>query len=399
MTGVMRDPALLRAWRVPALVGGLLLLLVFSACGTPQPATQVSHDRATLNATIQKLDGDPRRWRFEYRRASVSTWTPTPWRTVTGRTGDLNVSETVTGLAPQTAYKARICGEETSGASPFAYICSETTADFTTTSAPGRYVTTSGNDAGACTSGAPCRTLARAYAVATAGQTVDVAAGTYPAQALPAGSKQVTFKGRAGTVLRELSNDAANVTFDGFDINADFQKRLAFYNNGANTVFKNGRVGNVTDEKGLLSASGCTNCVYDNVDFHDVRLATAGVHLECMYSMSPGVTVRNSRFQRCAIFDILFTRGDWWGQPLYGGFKVLNNQFGQTCGFGTSCGAGTGAYYSVMFHQVLQGIRNAEIRGNRFDFPVAGEGNTATNSVESCNTPPTRLPGITVQPC
>jgi hypothetical protein len=397
----MSDSALLNSGRACLLICGAVMVLTLSACasGATLPATQVGHDRATLNAALYP-DGDPGRWRFEYRRASSPTWSVTTWRSLAaGQSGSVEVEEVVGGLSPQTAYEARICGEETAGASPLAYTCSATVVDFATPAASSRFVTTSGDDGGQCTSAAPCRTLGRAYAVAEAGQVVHVAPGVYPAQALPQGTKPVTFRGRAGTVLRELSNEAANVTFDGLDIDAAFQKRNAFYNNGSDTTFKNGRVGNVTDEKGLLSASGCVNCVYDNVDFHDVRLQTQGVHLECVYSMSPGITIRNSRFNRCAIFDILFTRGDWWGQPLYGGFKLLDNQFGQTCGSGTNCGPGTGAYYSVMFHRVLQGIRNAEIRGNRFDFPVAPEGNTATNSVESCNTPPTRLPGIVVQPC
>ena len=64
-----------------------------------------------------------------------------------------------------------------------------------------QYVTPSGSDTAACTSSAPCKSLARAYAVAVSGDVVSVAAGTYPAQTVPGGSKAVTFL----AMLTELS--------------------------------------------------------------------------------------------------------------------------------------------------------------------------------------------------
>ena len=47
------------------------------------------------------------------------------------------------------------------------------------------YVSMSGSDAAPCTQAAPCGSLARAYAVATAGQTISVAPGSYPGQTNP----------------------------------------------------------------------------------------------------------------------------------------------------------------------------------------------------------------------
>ena len=169
---------------------------------------------------------------------------------------------------------------------------------------------------------------------------------------------------------------------------------LAFQNGGANSVFKNGRVGNVVDEKGLLSTADCSGCVYDNVDFHDVRIATSDVHNECMYSQSPNVTIRNSSFVNCATMDIFFTRGTWWGQPYYGGFTVENNFFGKTFKFG-----GAVHYYSVVWGDVGGGVVDrATIRGNTFELPLASD-SRFTNSVESCNTPGVTLSGIVHQGC
>ncbi|HTO00583.1 MAG TPA: hypothetical protein VL068_07900, partial [Microthrixaceae bacterium] len=51
----------------------------------------------------------------------------------------------------------------------------------TPTSPPGRYVKPTGTDAGACaTAATACATITYAVSVATPGQTIRVAAGTYP---------------------------------------------------------------------------------------------------------------------------------------------------------------------------------------------------------------------------
>jgi hypothetical protein len=206
------------------------------------------------------------------------------------------------------------------------------------------FVTPGGNDSGSCTQGAPCRSLARAYAVASSGDVIGVGAGTYPSQTVPGGSKSVTFKGDAGAKLRQLDNGASNVTYDGIEVDGAFAKQLTFHNSGDNSTFKNGRIGNVTDEKGAL-VSG-SNFTFDNVEFHDVRIATDGVHLECLYAIVvPGLTVKNSEFRNCAVFDIFFTYGFWWS-PLpqaYGGVTLHNNFFGRTYNLGGSVG-----YYTVM---------------------------------------------------
>ena len=55
-----------------------------------------------------------------------------------------------------------------------------------------RYVSTGGSDTAACTQAAPCKTFERGYATAVAGDTIQVAPGTYPAQNVPSGTKAVT---------------------------------------------------------------------------------------------------------------------------------------------------------------------------------------------------------------
>ena len=175
-----------------------------------------------------------------------------------------------------------------------------------------RHVASSGSDADSCTRSAPCDSFAKAYSVATDGDVVALSAGAYPAQRLPAGAKAVTFRGSRAAKVRELDNSADNVTFDGVDVDAGFSKTTGFENHGAsNVTFKNGRIGNVTDEKGAL-VSG-SNFTFDNVVFHDVRVTAPEVHNECVYAIGvPGMTVRNSTFTECATMDLFFTYGSWW---------------------------------------------------------------------------------------
>jgi hypothetical protein len=129
------------------------------------------------------------------------------------------------------------------------------------------------------------------------------------------------------------------------------------------------------------------------VHFHDVRIATDGVHNECLYSQSPGITIKNSRFTNCATMDVFFTRGTWWNQPTYGGFTLTNNFFGKTYKLG-----GSVHYYTVVWGDVAPTIDRATLRGNTFELPV-GADRSFTNSVESCNTPAVNEPGIVHEAC
>ena len=177
--------------------------------------------------------------------------------------------------------------------------------------------------------------MTRAYEVSNDGDVISVGAGSYPPQNAPAGTKRVTFKGQPGNKIRALGNDASNVTFDGLDLDAGGTKQLAYYDGGtANTTFKNGRIGNVVDEKGALLAGRSSPMpaylTFDNVEFHDIRQVGAEVHNECIFSQAPGLTIRNSTFTNCATMDLFVVRGSWWGQPPYGNVTLENNVFGHS---------------------------------------------------------------------
>ena len=52
------------------------------------------------------------------------------------------------------------------------------------------YVSASGNDGASCNASRPCKSLQRGYAIAAAGDTIQVAAGTYSAQTVPGGPRR-----------------------------------------------------------------------------------------------------------------------------------------------------------------------------------------------------------------
>jgi hypothetical protein len=248
-----------------------------------------------------------------------------------------------------------------------------------------------------CTQASPCDTIREGYAAAQPGDTIQLAPGTYPRQGTfsdPAtaigGTKQVTVRG-SGVKVRQIFSRAANVTFDGLDLDADGVRTsgAVFEAYGANTVFRNGRIGNVVDEKGALVAGG-SGMVFENVDFHDVIVTSPAVHNECIFSMAPNITIRNSRFTNCATMDVFFTTNG----SQYSGFKLLDNFFGASKRPG-----GANHFYTVAWHRNLGAIRSAEIRRNTFELPVNNDGMSAVNSVGSCNTPQVNLPGIAHEPC
>jgi hypothetical protein len=215
--------------------------------------------------------------------------------------------------------------------------------------------------------------MQRAYNVAPADSIIEIRAGSYPPQNVPAGTKRITFRGVPGNKIRQLLSDADNITFDGLDLDAGGTKTTwaVFEHGGAyNVTLKNSRVGNVVDEKGAMlggsSSTSPTNLVIDNVEFHDVVQRTAGVHNECIMAHAPGITIRNSTFRNCATMDISLGRGDWWGQQPYGNVVLENNLFGHSVN-------GSGWHYYGLAWFVGK-FENARVVNNTFENAVRMEG-------------------------
>ena len=151
----------------------------------------------------------------------------------------------------------------------------------------------------------PGQSWQSAYNAAAANSSLNVAAGNHGAQSL-SGTKKVTFVGANGAVLRELDLNASNITLDNVDIDGNAAKVTILDNGGDHNLFKNLEIRDNTDVQ-MITNHG-SSATYDNVFFHDAVMTTAGenagVHMECMWSSGPHLTVRNSVFRDCAIMDI-----------------------------------------------------------------------------------------------
>ena len=252
--------------------------------------------------------------------------------------------------------------------------------------------------------GQACATVAAAYEAASSGDRIGVTAGTYGRQVIPAGTKKLTIRNAAGArpVFGTTTVDASNITvigisivrtddpgpftatleakgsgnvFDGVTVDSKFMEtpgttagRQGIFAQGDNTVFRNGSTANVVDEKGALI--GGSNVTFDHFEFHDVRATNEFVHNECAYSLGPGLTVKNSHFWSCATIDLFITRGDWYGQPLYGNVTLENNVFEHT----NAIEQGSWHHYSLGINGgVIQEMRNWRVVNNTFETTVGGE--------------------------
>jgi chitodextrinase len=224
------------------------------------------------------------------------------------------------------------------------------------------YLSAGGSDSNPCTQSAPCRSFDRGYRVAQPGWVVEVAGGTYPGQTLSADSSKssltdVVFRPAAGAtvvVSGEVTVSARHLEFRDMRfggwktvLGADdvtfrnVQSANMFIWSSSNVNVIGGEIGPGTGadyDSNISTAAGSstppTNILLDGVWFHDWwRPAGTDYHTECLQVGSGvNVTIRNSRFERCATHDI-FIRS--WG-GLNGSYHPLknwvieNNFFGET---------------------------------------------------------------------
>ncbi len=270
--------------------------------------------------------------------------------------------------------------------------------------------------AGSFTRAQACASPVAAYNAAAAGDVVVVRAGSYGRQVFPAGTKQVTVRNARGDrpVFGTTKVDAGNLTligvkiertddpspymatletngvgntFDRVDVDSKFMAtpgttlgRQGILITGDRTTLKNGSTYNVVDEKGALV--GASHVTFDNFDFHDVRATHELVHNECVFSLGPSLTVRNSHFWNCATMDLFIERGSWWDQPVYCCVTLENNVFEHT----TSVDAGSWHHYSLGIHGGdMQELRNWRVVNNTFETAVSGGGTPAPGTVWANN--------------
>jgi hypothetical protein len=190
------------------------------------------------------------------------------------------------------------------------------------------YVSLSGSDGGVCLSSAPCKSFARAYAVASPGQTVQVAAGSYGDQQIAADSSKtsaadVVFAPAPGALVKVTALDiyGSHVEVGGLSSSggwyvkpgaADVTLRdisaATWYavRNASDVQVIGGDVGPGSDT--TPQVTGSTNVTFDGVRFHDWRIKNdSSAHVDCLglFGGNNHVAVRNSQFSNCQHYDTL----------------------------------------------------------------------------------------------
>lgn len=178
-------------------------------------------------------------------------------------------------------------------------------------------VSTAGNDS-TCVRGTlskPCLTFAKAVAIAQAGDTVEVASGSYASQQVAGSYKQVTVRRAAGAIV-SMPNLSAQC---GSGLNLDGINAITLSVAGAdNLTVRNGRYGNgsytTNNEKDPVTVGPATSCPQGNKVAETVLLDTLEIgpyrfpngdpgtaHPDCLqfFGGSDGVTIRNSSFHDC----------------------------------------------------------------------------------------------------
>jgi hypothetical protein len=236
-----------------------------------------------------------------------------------------------------------------------------------------------GKDGGRCTKAAPCRSFARAYALAQPGQTVQLAAGRYGPQKIAADPARtslddVTFRPAPGArvsvgslavdgshlTVRDMrvsdwttSATTSDVTFRNLDVRGGI-----YLASSRDVSVVGGAVGPLVDVHSQFAAwpegTHLANVLVDGVTFHDVSRTTEEAHVECLQiAGGVGVTVRNSRFTRCAIFDLSLTEYNGSGPPT--DVVIENNVFEAST---------QGGFNSLHLNANATSMRNLLIRHN-----------------------------------
>ena len=276
----------------------------------------------------------------------------------------------------------------------------------------GVFVSPTGNDANACTSSAPCLTFNRAYQVATPGTTVEVAAGTYPAQTINAdashtSASDVVIKPAAGAAVTLNGDIVVNgshveirdMTVGGITVNpgaSDVTFRNLtdtgglWINQGESINLIGGSIGGGVDRTPTITAVGSAtpprNVVIDGVTFKDWRSSTPSGDVQCLrVEAADGLTIRNSKFRNCELFGILLVGGTPAGAPTN---VTIENNFVECCAAG---------WYSIYLGDGNgEQWRNIVVRHNSTNKMMAiGNGGTTVSGVRfSSNVGPGLLVNI-----
>jgi hypothetical protein len=251
---------------------------------------------------------------------------------------------------------------------------------------PQLYMSPTGSDSNPCTSAAPCASFQRAYNVAQPGQVVVVGAGSYPQQTIQ-GSKalpKVVFQPAAGGSVSVAGLEIYASNFELRNMSVGYWNSYASSNGfvarnldisffgiygSSNLSILGGDIGPSYDPGGTsvpnyityggqpCNPPNCTvaptNILIDGAHIHDFRRGTPDEHMECIHVVGgDGITIRNSVFARCDVFDVYFTQ--WAGPAPAKNVRLENNFFGPTTLDGSTSVCCT--YYSVFMSSIMDSM-------------------------------------------
>jgi hypothetical protein len=247
------------------------------------------------------------------------------------------------------------------------------------------FVSSGGSDSGRCDAAHPCKTLQRAYNVAQPGEGVDVLSGSYPDQEISGNNRgpSVVFAPSPGANVQlgwlyihadnvELRDFTAGGWVAYWDSDGFTARNLTIHHfeiyGASNLRVLGGSVGpsytpgESTPPNYISWGNGTVepkNILIDGVRFHDFRRGFAADHMECMMvSGGDGITIRDSWFTRCDIFDIYFTQ--WSGPGPPHDITLENNIFDVS----TSDSQPGDTSLAVWFGDHMDSFKNITVRYN-----------------------------------
>ena len=248
-------------------------------------------------------------------------------------------------------------------------------------------VTPTGNDANNCARESPCSSFNRAYMMAAPGQVVEVATGTYGQQELRIDQEhekpgaKVLFRPEQGAqvVTGEIVVHGGSVEFRRMTVGGVKTMSTAhdvIFRNLTNTAgifilssqrvkVIGGSAGPGVDYHPIIGADTATpprDIVIDGVHFHDWTRSNDSVHTECLQiAAGDRITIRNNRFQRCAVMSMHVTMYGPAGAPK--NLTIENNFFDR----------GIGGYHAVVFAGYPEVWSNILVRHNSSLQPITIE--------------------------
>jgi hypothetical protein len=212
---------------------------------------------------------------------------------------------------------------------------------------------------GDCTSTRPCGSIDAAFAKATAGDHIQLAAGTYPKQTIihrnkPAGFTQnVVVRPASGArvVVKGVDLQVPRVTLRDFEIEGGriwtaawaypyytrvermkLRNSSIYLNNADNGAVVGSEIWGGMNKDGINIKDGSNNVLVEGNHVHDMAHdGSSGVHVDCLQIFNAtNITVRKNRLARCSQSALLVQTRTGGGEAPTKNIHVYNNVL-QTC--------------------------------------------------------------------